>query len=275
MARCSHNDCQTWRPKAAIRLLTLGLRVDDAWFCSNRCVKADVERRLRDVGAKPELPAAPAARLGTILMQQKKISAAQLSAALEAQRESGLRLGRQLLRLGVVTEETVLAALSAQSGVRYLAAIDHATLRTAPGGLSADEVRALGVVPFAETGEQLRVACPAPVPRAALDALSALIGRSVEAFLVADDAFEPLLRAYGAAASPVVSTLTVRGIADGAERVTAFAVAAGSVTVKEAHVDPFTWVRMAAHGRVSTLLVSPNPRRAEEHRRWQAATTRH
>ena len=46
------------------------------------------------------------------------------------------------------------------------------------------------------------------------------------------------------------------------------------VTVKEAHVDPFTWVRIAANGRVSTLLVPPYPPPMKESE-WLAATTRH
>jgi len=47
------------------------------------------------------------------------------------------------------------------------------------------------------------------------------------------------------------------------------------VTVKEANVDAYTWVRIAANGRISTLLVPPYPQQLEEHDAWLAATTRH
>jgi hypothetical protein len=50
----------------------------------------------------------------------------------------------------------VLRALAAQSGVRYLATIDQSAAKSAPGQLSSDEVRALGIVPFSEDSERLR-----------------------------------------------------------------------------------------------------------------------
>jgi len=49
---------------------------------------------------------------------------------------------------------------------------------------------------------------------------------------------------------------------------------AGDVTVTEAHVDPYTWVRIDANGRVNTLLVPPNED-SKENMEWLAGTTRH
>lgn len=275
MARCSRSSCRRWRPGAAVRALKIGLYVDAVWFCSDACVEADAERRLRDVGARTAALVAPALRLGAILMQQRKITARQLTTALDGQRASRRRLGQELFQTGVISREVLLGALSAQGGVRYLATIDHAAVRTAPGGLSADEVRALGIVPFGEAGERLLVACTAPVPKAALDALAVLIGRPVDPFLVADAELEPLQRAYGEDADGGVPTTTVKDIPEGAAHIAAAAAGAGAVTVKEARVDPFTWVRIAANGRISTLLVPPAANPSEEQDIWQAAITRH
>jgi hypothetical protein len=49
------------------------------------------------------------------------------------------------------------------------------------------------------------------------------------------------------------------------------------VTVKEALVDPFTWVRIDANGRVSTLLVPPYAEEADakENAEWLAGITQH
>ena len=58
------------------------------------------------------------------------------------------------------------SALAAQSGVGYLTGIDMESVRDAPGGLSPNAVRALGLVPVSEVEDgRIRVACAAPVPR--------------------------------------------------------------------------------------------------------------
>jgi len=164
MARCTREECRRWRPDSAVRVLGLGLKVDGAWFCSDRCVEAAATRRLSEVRTREATRQTPALRLGTVLLQQNGVTARQLTDALRAQRKSGLRLGDQLQKLGYSSREAVLRALAAQSGVRYLATIDQSAAKSAPGQLSSDEVRALGIVPFSENGERLQVACTAPIP---------------------------------------------------------------------------------------------------------------
>ena len=260
-----------------VRRAKLGLWVDGAWFCSEGCVEATITDRLHEATRRTVRGPTPRARLGALLVRQGAITAAQLAQALESQATSGLRLGAELQRLGYADRETVLRALSAQSGVSYLAAIHPASVRHAPGELTADEVRALGVVPFqAAEGGTMLVACPAPLPRTALAALQALVGCRVEPYLVADEDFETLRRAYVAAAAPrAAQASTALDIRDGASRIAAAASAARSVTVTEAHLDPFTLVRIAANGRISTLLVPPSLDTLEEEPGCPVATTLH
>jgi hypothetical protein len=274
MAHCSRESCGRWRPTLIVRWAKLGLTVDGEWFCSNGCVEADAVRRLRTARSRELAPRAPALLLGAVLLHQGVVTLRQLSEALEAQRSTGLRLGAQLQTLGHASREVVLRALSAQNGISYLATIDTAAVRTAPGGLSGDEVRALGIVPFRESDEEVLIACAAPVPYSAIGALQVLSGRKVQPYLVADDDFAKLAEEYGASA-PSLRSNTVRDISDGASRIAALAAEAGDVVVKEAHVDPFTWVRIDAHGRISTLLVPPYSEDVKENAEWLAATTRH
>jgi len=255
-----------------IKLAKLGFTVDGEWFCSNRCVEADAVRRLRQARSRELTPRAPGLRLGAVLLHQGVVTLRQLSEALEAQRTSGLRLGAQLQTLGHASREVVLRALSAQNGISYLATIDLASVRTAPGGLTIDEVRALGVVPFRETGDTLLIACAAPVPYSAIGALEVLLGRKVQPYLVADDDFIQLVAEY-AAAAPALRSNTAQDISDGAARIAALTAEAGDVTVTEALVDPFTWVRIDANGRVSTLLVPPHAPESKENAEWLAGTT--
>jgi type IV pilus assembly protein PilB len=258
-----------------VRWTKLGLHVDGAWFCSNACVEADAARRLREVRPREIASRAPVLRLGAVLLHQGVVTPRQLGEALETQRTTGLRLGAQLQALGHLSRDLALRALSAQNGVSYLKTIDSAAVRTAPGGLSVDEVRALGIVPFRDAGDRLLVACAAPVPFAAIRALQALVGRTVRPYLVADEDFESLLLAYGTAAPESLRTTTARDIADRASRIAALAAAAGDGTVDAAHLDPLTWVRVAANGRISTLLVPPSSHHLKENAEWLAATTQH
>jgi hypothetical protein len=277
MARCSRDGCGRWRPDLLVERAGLGLRIDGQWFCSGECVRSEAARRLRSArrlrGASPE---AASLRLGTVLMRQGVVSPPQVREAVEAQRQSGLRFGAQLQQLGYATRERILQGLSVQHGVPYLASIDADTVRSAPGDLTRGEVEALGLVPFRATDDSLLVACTAPVPRAAIGALEALMRRAVEPFLVADDDFARLIAAYGEHAGDAhADAMRATDVEDGASRIAALAAESRSVELTEAHLEPFTWVRIAGDGRTRTLLVPPPGGAMEAEQSWLAATTQH
>jgi len=276
MARCSRNDCRRWRPDVLVRAAGLGLRVDGAWFCSRTCVESVTQQRLRGVPRPAsQVPAIPALRLGVLLLHQGAITSADLSKALGAQRTTGRRLGAELQHLGLADAASVLRGLSAQAGVSYLASVDHASVRHAPGGLSPDEVRALGVVPIQvdQANRLLVVACQAPLPRASLSAVRQLTGWTPEPLLVSDADWQTLMRSYGVA-SPAserrVEFIRVRDVGDAAARVAA-AASVGPIMVTEAHCDSAMWVRIESAGAIDTLLM----RQDEDKSQWQAATTSH
>jgi hypothetical protein len=249
--------------------------VDDAWFCSHACVEAAAARRLRAARARTPIGPRPRLMLGAILLGAGSIDRAALRAALTSQRQSGLRLAAELQRLGLIDRTTALRALAAQAGGGYLTLVDPAAVRSAPGGLSRAEVRALGIVPLRETDNHtLIVACAAPLPRTALGALETLIGCAVVPYFVSDDDLERLIEAYGAGAADPVDVATAADIDEGAGRIAAVAAAERAVNIAEAHVDPVTWVRIGANGRTRALLVRPAAHIMED-LRWQAATTRH
>jgi hypothetical protein len=261
-----------------VRYARLGLRVDGAWFCSPTCVEFTAKRRL--LGVRPpssSVPPIPALRLGVLLLHQGAITSMQLTKALGAQRLTGRPLGAQLQDMGMANAEAVLRGLSAQAGVSYLMAVDPACVRSAPGGLSSDEVRALGVVPIQvdEINRLLVVACRAPLPRAALSALRQLTGWTPEPLLVSDVDWQLLTRAYGSAATHRQQRVVfdrVRDIDDLAARIAAAAANDGTVTMTEAHYDRSTWVRVEGQGAISTMLL---PLAREEDDECLAPTTSH
>jgi len=278
MARCSHNDCRRWRPDILVRYARLGSRVDGAWYCSPPCVELTAKRRLLQVRPpSASIPPIPGLRLGVLMLHQGAITSTQLSEALNAQRVTGRPLGVQLQEMKMADAESVLRGLSAQAGVSYLTTIDPACVRSAPGGLSPDEVRALGVVPIQvdETNRLLVVACQAPLPRAALSALRQLTGWTPEPLLVSDSDWQRLIRAYGSAVThrqQRVAFDRVRDIDELAARIAAAAANDHSVTVTEAHYDQSTWVRVTGQGAISTMLM---PRAGVEDDTCLEATTSH
>jgi hypothetical protein len=238
-------------------------------------VEFAARRRLRS--GRPSgavVPPVPALRLGVLLLHQGAITSTQLAKALAAQQLTGRRLGAQLQDMKLADAETVLRGLSAQAGVSYLSAVDPACVRSAPGGLSSDEVHALGVVPIQvdEANRLLIVACPAPVPRAALAALRQLTGWSPEPLLVTDADWQALSRAYGSTAVTRrrrVEFDRVRDVDAAAARIAA-AAREGAITITQAQDNDSTWVRVEGKGLLTTLLVP-----SKEDPECPAVTTSH
>jgi hypothetical protein len=265
-----------------VRWARLGLRVDGEWFCSAECVAAEAASRLRSA----ESQAAPAdtatLRMGSLLVHQGVITADQLKHAVRSRAASGLRLGAELRRLGYADAGAVLRALAAQFGVSYLGSVDPSSVRSAPGGLCAEEVRALGVVPIRTTDDGAEpvmvVACAAPLPRAALAALTALTGYRTLPYLVSDEDFETLAAAYGADVPParaLVRAQWVDGVHDAARRIAAAASSEGDITMHEARIKPLTWIRVAGKHGIDAMLVTSDALARKGDPRWLAATTPH
>jgi hypothetical protein len=210
-----------------------------------------------------------------LLLHQGVITSGDLAQALASQRTTGRPLGEELLHMGLADPVSVLRALAAQSGVNYLATVDPASVGGAPGGLSPDEVRALGVVPiqFHEASRRLVVACRAPLPRAALAALRQLTGWTPEPLFVSDTDLATLMHSYGTSAPAPqrrVGFVNARNVNDAAAHIAAVAENERAITLTEAHSDWATWVRIESVGAVDTLFM-----RYEESLECPVATTLH
>jgi hypothetical protein len=262
MARCAADACRRWCPDLFARH-GAGSSIDSRWFCSARCVEGMARRRL--LAARPQasgIRAVPPPRLGVLLRHAAAVSSQDIDRALAAQRQSGLKLGAQLRAMGAADGQAVLRALAAQAGFSYIAALDPVCVQEAPGGLSPDAVRALGIVPFhAPEHGRIRVAVIAPVPRAAFGALRQLTGWTPEPYLVDDDNWAALMQAYGVGLSqgshaPVVEFMRAHSLSDAAARIAAAATSGGRTTVTEAHWDPYTWVRVQGEGVIRDVLLS-------------------
>ena len=256
MPRCARSSCGRWFP----RFVHTGIIVDDKWFCGSDCVEGLARRRL--LGARPSaagLPSAAQIRLGVWLQHMGVISGAQLSEALRAQKQTGVRLGQQLQAMGHAPAEAVVRALAQQAGIGYLNNLDPANVAGAPGGLSADAARALGIVPFCEAENgRIKVACMAPVPRMGLSAFRRLTGLTPTPYLVSDDQFRELQQAYGSAAADAGTShfVEARDLSDAVATITAAVANGRNTRVTDARLEPYTWVRVQSAGATHDVVLS-------------------
>jgi Type II secretion system (T2SS), protein E, N-terminal domain len=165
--------------------------------------------------------------------------------------------------LALVPAESILRALAAQSGVSYLAKFDVSRLPPGPEWLPEETVRALGLVPFEvdDDARRLKVLCAAPVPRAALRALTKLTAWIAEPYLVEDAVLEEALRAYRCDRSETTSspvTTRVSDFATAASRVADVALADRAVTMRHATYDDCTWVRVEGPQQWSDVWIVPS-----------------
>jgi len=262
MARCSAEGCERWYPDLLVRS-GAGTTIDSRWFCSEGCVERTTRRRL--LTAQPMasgIPAVPPVRLGVLLRHHGAVALADLDRALDAQKQSGMKLGEQLALMGLVESPAIVSALAEQAGVSYLASVDPSVVRDAPGRLSRGAVRALGLVPIRQPeNNRVKVACTAPVPRVSCGVLRRLTGWTVEPYLVSDEQWAALAAAYGEAVNEerhgdrVAEFIKASSLSDAAARIASTASRRRTVSLTEAVCGPFTWVRVQGEGLVRDVIV--------------------
>jgi type IV pilus assembly protein PilB len=126
------------------------------------------------------------AKLGEILVREKMLSAQQLREALEYQREHGGRLGFNLVKLGMVSDETITAVLSRQYGVPSinlsLFDIDETVTRLIP----REVAEKYSVLPLSKVGATLTLAMADPTNVAAMDDIKFMTGLNIEPVVVSE-----------------------------------------------------------------------------------------
>jgi hypothetical protein len=237
-----------------------GIRFNGHWYCSRPCVENAARAGLDEPAIPAVSPSSlPPLKLGVLLRHLGAVSEADLESALASQRESGRRLGAELLERGLSSSEAILKALAAQAGVSYLAAFDVSRVTQGPSWLPTETVRALGLVPFDadETQRKLRVACTAPLPRSAMRALAKLTGWTAEPYLVEDEVWKQALRMYRPSQAPghLRESVTVNGVDDAVAHIADSASVGRAVTMRAANWDRYTWVRVEGPRQVSDLLL--------------------
>ena len=153
-------------------------------------------------------PDGPPQRLGEILMDQGKVSPAQLDEALGQRRQRDERIGEILCRLGYVDAETVRQGLVRQAG---LPEVDLSAVEVDPGVLAAvpaEMAFRYKLLPLSIHNRTMTVAMADPFDRMAVESLRVLTGRRIERrYCLEGDLLEATRRAYGSNVARMIADL--------------------------------------------------------------------
>ncbi len=136
------------------------------------------------------------AKLGEILVRENLITPQQLREALDYQRSNGGRLGSNLIKLGIISDEVITAVLSRQYGVPSvnleLFEIDDETIK-----LISHEVAAkYTVLPISKVGATLTMAMADPTNVFAMDDIKFMTGLNVEPVIASEAAIQQSIGTY-------------------------------------------------------------------------------
>src|SRR5882724_7111356 len=136
------------------------------------------------------------AKLGEILVRENLISPQHLRQALDYQREHGGRLGFNLVKLGLVSDDTITAVLSRQYGIPSvnldLFDIEAQVLRLIP----QEVAQKYSVLLLSRVGANLTLAMVDPTNVFAMDDIKFMTGLNVEPVVVAEASVQQALAKY-------------------------------------------------------------------------------
>jgi type IV pilus assembly protein PilB len=150
------------------------------------------------------------AKLGEILVRENLISPQNLREALDYQREHGGRLGYNLVKLGLVSDDMITAVLSRQYGIPSvnleLFQIDESVLRLIP----QEVAQKYSVLPLSRVGATLTLAMVDPTNVFAMDDIKFMTGLNVEPVVVAEASIQQAIsRYYGITREIELATVSI------------------------------------------------------------------
>ncbi len=142
-------------------------------------------------------------KLGEILVRENLITPQQLRETLEYQRANGGRLGSNLVRLGIVSDDVVTAVLSRQYGVPSinldLFQIDTDVIKL----ISEDVASKYSVLPISKVGAILTLAMADPTNVFAMDDIKFMTGFNVEPVIASETSIQLAIAKYYSGSSQI------------------------------------------------------------------------
>lgn len=136
------------------------------------------------------------AKLGEILVRENLITTQQLREALDYQRSSGGRLGSNLVKLGIISDDVITAVLSRQYGVPSvnleLFQIEDSTIKL----ISQDVALKYTVLPISKVGATLTLAMADPTNVFAMDDIKFMTGLNIEPVIASETSIQIAVGKY-------------------------------------------------------------------------------
>jgi type IV pilus assembly protein PilB len=157
------------------------------------------------------------AKLGEILVRENLINPQQLRDALEYQRQSGGRLGSNLVKLGFISDDVITAVLSRQYGVPSinleLFQIEEETINL----ISQEVALKYTVLPISKVGATLTLAMADPTNVFAMDDIKFMTGLNVEPVIASEASIQNSIGKYYSSSKAI--EISGIGISDNFERI--------------------------------------------------------
>ena len=166
-------------------------------------------RENRGSTAPESFSAQMSAKLGEILVRENLISPQHLREALDYQREHGGRLGFNLVKLGLISDDMITAVLSRQYGIPSvnldLFNIDPSVISLIPQEVASKH----SVLPLSRVGATLTLAMVDPTNVFAMDDVKFMTGLNVEPVVVAEGSVQQAIaKYYGSSREIELATVT-------------------------------------------------------------------
>src|SRR3954470_14988776 len=143
------------------------------------------------------------AKLGEILVRENLLSAQQLRDALDYQRNHGGRLGFNLVKMGLVSDDMITAVLSRQYGVPSvnleLFDIESSVIRLIP----QEVAQKYSVLPLSRVGASLTLAMVDPTNVFAMDDIKFMTGLNIEPVVVSEASVQEAIAKYYASSREI------------------------------------------------------------------------
>jgi len=182
------------------------------------------------------------AKLGEILVRENILTPQQLREALDYQRDHGGRLGFNLVKLGLVSDDMVTAVLSRQYGVPSvnldLFDVEQAVIRLIPREV-ADKY---SVLPLSRVGATLTLAMVDPTNVFAMDDIKFMTGLNIEPVVVSEAGVQEAIEQYYGASREIELASAVEAALSGSNgngngHGNAFSMAADTVSLAQLDFD--------------------------------------
>ncbi|HEX9707576.1 MAG TPA: ATPase, T2SS/T4P/T4SS family [Steroidobacteraceae bacterium] len=216
-------------------------------------------------------------RIGQLLVQSGKLVAADLDRALRLQSAHGERLGRLLVRLGIVSDKDVAQGLAEQLSLPLAAAQDFPREPVAVGELAPAFLKKNKVMPIGRDNGRLKLAMADPLDDEAVAAMEFFAGVPVARWVAPESEIATALRrTYDDGTTPYEDIVDVSDVAVGAATddearlrdlaseapvirlVNLLIARAIEQRASDIHIEPFA-DRMVIRNRIDGVLFEQDP----------------